>query len=89
MALAESELARLGPGAVLGALRALERAGSLVGLLGIALVAGASGYANATLAVAVWVLCGAGVYALTILGERRDADTRATAARLPSRSLLE
>ncbi|HEX6144763.1 MAG TPA: MFS transporter [Geminicoccaceae bacterium] len=76
MAIAETGLARLGPNAVLGVLRTLERAGSIVGLLPIALLAGVAGYPDATLAVAVWVLAGAALYTLATLnlGEgSRDA----------------
>jgi hypothetical protein len=64
MTIAETDLAHLGPNVVLAALRTLERGGSIVGLLGIALVAGVAGYAGAALAVSIWVLGGAALYAL-------------------------
>jgi MFS family permease len=64
MTIAETDLADLGPDVVLAALRTLERGGSIVGLLGIALVAGVAGYAGAALAVSIWVLGGAALYAL-------------------------
>lgn len=70
MAIAETELARLGPTAVLSALRTLERGGSIAGLLGIALLAGMAGYANATLAVSIWVLSGAALYGLIAINAR-------------------
>jgi MFS family permease len=59
MNIAESELAHIGPNAVLGALRTLERGGSVVGLIGIALLSSHIGYAGAIGAVAAWVLGGA------------------------------
>jgi hypothetical protein len=64
IAMAETELARLGPVTVLGALRTFERLGSIVGLLLIAGLAGYAGYAPAIGAVAIWSLAGAALFAL-------------------------
>jgi hypothetical protein len=64
MNIAESELAHIGPNAVLGALRTLERGGSVVGLIGIALLSSRIGYAGAIGAMAAWVLGGAALAAV-------------------------
>jgi hypothetical protein len=63
LSIAESELAHIGANAVLGALRTLERGGSVVGLIGIALLSSYIGYAGAIGATAVWVLGGAALFA--------------------------
>ena len=63
MNIAETELAHIGPNAVLGALRTLERGGSVVGLIGIAFLSSHIGYAGATGATALWVLVGAALFA--------------------------
>jgi hypothetical protein len=65
MEIAERDLAHLGPNAVLAALRTLERGGSILGLIGIAAVAGAFGYRIAMLAMAVWVIGGAVLFLAT------------------------
>lgn len=78
MTIAETELSRLGASVVLGALRTLERLGSIVGLVAIAGVAGYAGYGMATGAVAVWTLVGAAVYAL--LYARPESQTAPGAA---------
>ena len=59
MAIAETDLADLGINPVLAALRTFERAGSVIGLLGVAAVAGTFGYQTAIATVAGWVLLGA------------------------------
>jgi predicted MFS family arabinose efflux permease len=64
MNIAESELADIGPNAVLGALRTVERAGSVVGLIAIALLSSRIGYAGAIGAMAAWVLGGAALAAI-------------------------
>jgi len=66
MSIAETELSHLGVDPVLGALRTMERLGSIVGLLLIAAVAGQFGYPFATGVVAAWSLVGAGLFALFI-----------------------
>ena len=58
MSLAETELAQLGPNAVLGSLRALERGGSIIGLIVIALASSHIGYPAAMTVVGTWVLVG-------------------------------
>lgn len=63
MHLAETDLARLGASAVLGALRTGERLGSIVGLVLMAWLAGIAGYPTATVAIAVWTLAGGAFYA--------------------------
>ena len=64
LSLAESNLAGLGPAAVLGALRAGERLGSIIGLVLIASLSGIAGYGAATLAIAVWTLVGGALFAI-------------------------
>ena len=61
--LAETELRHVGPTAVLGALRAWERGGGLIGLLAVAALIGALGYTGAIALVAIWTLAGAVAYA--------------------------
>jgi MFS family permease len=63
MEIAETELAHLGSNTVLGALRSLERGGSILGLLVIASIAGAAGYQAALGAMAVWTLAGFALFA--------------------------
>lgn len=62
MEIAETDLRELGPNAVLGSLRTIERVGSIVGLIAIALLSSYAGYAVAIGAVGVWVLIGALVF---------------------------
>lgn len=69
--LAETELDTMGETGVLGALRTLERAGSIIGLLLIAALAGIVGYSGAIAVVAVWVLGGALSFALVSVLARR------------------
>ncbi|WP_135507035.1 MFS transporter [Roseovarius aestuariivivens] len=61
--LAETDLAKIGPTAVLGVLRTGERLGSIVGLVLIAALAGMAGYTAAILSVAAWTLVGGVVFA--------------------------
>lgn len=70
LSLAESELKHLGPDPVLGALRAAERLGGIVGLLLIATIAGFLGYAVATATVAAIALAGAALFGVTALARR-------------------
>ncbi|MCV2870296.1 MFS transporter [Defluviimonas sp. WL0002] len=65
LSMAEAKLSGPGPAVVLGALRTGERLGSIVGLVLIAWLSGAVGYAAATLAVAVWTLIGGAVFAIS------------------------
>lgn len=67
MTVAEADLRHLGPASVLGALRTIERFGSMIGLLVIAGIAGGAGLAAATGAVAVWLFAGAAVFATAFL----------------------
>lgn len=62
--LSETDLAHIGPTAILGALRTGERLGSIVGLVLIAGIAGAAGYSAAMLAVAIWSIAGGAFYAI-------------------------
>ena len=71
MEIAESDLAYVGTNAVLGSLRVLERGGSIVGLLCIAAFASYAGYAAAAGAVAIWVLCGATLFAVALVRSSR------------------
>jgi predicted MFS family arabinose efflux permease/HAMP domain-containing protein len=70
MSIAETELRYLGADPVLGALRTMERLGSIAGLLLIAAFAGQFGYAFATGAVATWSLAGAALFGLSIATNR-------------------
>ena len=63
MNIAEAELSHIGPNAVLGALRTLERGGSVVGLIAIAFLSSHIGYAGAIGATALWILGGAALFA--------------------------
>jgi MFS family permease len=58
MSLAETDLAELGSNTVLGSLRTLERGGSILGLIVIALLGSHFGYATATAVVGAWMLLG-------------------------------
>ncbi|MDF1585806.1 MFS transporter [Marinimicrococcus flavescens] len=62
MNVAENELQHLGPNAVLGTLRTLERVGSIAGLLAVAMVAGQFGYAAGMATVAALSLGGAALF---------------------------
>jgi MFS family permease len=73
MEIAESELANIGTNAVLGSLRTLERGGSIAGLICIAAFASYVGYAEAAGAVAIWVLCGAALFAVGMAQGLRTA----------------
>ena len=67
MSIAETDLAHLGSNAVLGSLRTLERAGSIIGLVFIALLSSHTGYAAATGVIGVWILAGAAAFILSLL----------------------
>lgn len=56
--LAESDLAHLGQDTVLGSLRMVERAGSIIGLLATAWLASQLGYSAGIAAIALWLLTG-------------------------------
>lgn len=71
MAIAESELERLGSNAVLGSLRTLERGGSIIGLVIIALLSSHIGYAAATGVIGVWVLVGVTAFVGSLAVSRR------------------
>ena len=58
MSIAETDLMELGPNAVLGSLRTLERGGSIAGLILIALIGNNLGYPVAIGVVGVWCLAG-------------------------------
>jgi len=79
MSIAETDLAHLGSNAVLGSLRTLERGGSIVGLVLVALFSSNFGYAAAIGAMGIWVLAGAAVFMVSLLvsgglqGVRRGA----------------
>lgn len=64
--IAETDLARIGPTATLGALRTLERAGSIVGLVLVAALSGMLGHAAAISMIAGIVIGGAVVFAVGI-----------------------
>lgn len=69
MHIAETDLAHIGSNAVLGSLRSLERGGSILGLLAIALVAGLAGYETAMAVMGFWVLAGLALYLLVIMAQ--------------------
>jgi MFS family permease len=64
MSLAETDLARLGSNAVLGSLRTLERGGSIIGLIVIALASSHIGYPAAMAVIGAWVLVGVVAFAV-------------------------
>ena len=70
MSIAETDLAHLGSNAVLGSLRTLERIGSIIGLVSIALLSGFTGYAAAIGVVGVWVLAGAAAFVVVLILSR-------------------
>ena len=70
MSIAETDLAHLGSNAVLGSLRTLERIGSIIGLVSIALLSGYIGYAAAIGVVGVWVLAGAAAFVVVLILSR-------------------
>jgi len=70
MEIAEQELAHLGPNSVLGSLRTLERGGSIVGLVGFALLAGQAGYPGTVAVIAGLTLAGAAGFAVVTFGGR-------------------
>jgi predicted MFS family arabinose efflux permease len=78
MTLAETELKEAGSTVVLGALRTMERLGSVIGLLLVAAVAGYAGYGAATAVVAVWTLAGAAIFAIYFVGHRQPAQADGT-----------
>jgi predicted MFS family arabinose efflux permease len=70
MSIAETELKHVGAAPVLGALRTIERFGSIAGLLLIAAVAGLYGYVAATATVAALVLGGAALFGLSVMARQ-------------------
>ncbi len=66
MSIAETDLARLGANAVLGSLRTLERGGSIIGLVLVALLSSTIGYAAAIGVVGVWVLAGVASFVVSL-----------------------
>ncbi|MHA1547583.1 MAG: MFS transporter, partial [Alphaproteobacteria bacterium] len=75
---AERSSAHLSTSVVLAALRALERAGSIVGLIGVAAIAGVFGFQPAIAATAVLSLLGAAAF-LPFVVESLSARTRKAA----------
>ena len=67
MSIAETDLAHLGSNAVLGSLRTLERGGSIIGLVSIALLSSHIGYAAAMGVIGVWVLAGVAVFIVSLV----------------------
>ncbi|TFH44214.1 MAG: MFS transporter, partial [Lysobacterales bacterium] len=67
MSIAETDLAHLGSNAALGSLRTLERGGSIIGLVLVALFSSNFGYAAAIGAMGVWILAGAAVFVVSLL----------------------
>jgi MFS family permease len=67
--LAEGPLSELGSNVVFGAIRVLERGGSVLGLLAIGILTSAIGYSGATGAIAAILLGGAGVLAAALLAQ--------------------
>ena len=76
MAIAETDLSHLGTVAVLGSLRALERLGSVIGLLVVAGVAGMANYNMAVSVIAVWTLAGAVLLAVSLLRTSRQVESQ-------------
>lgn len=69
MEIAENQLSQIGTNSVLGSLRTLERAGSIVGLIGLALLSSYAGYGFAIGTISVWVLVGALVFSWQLFSE--------------------
>jgi len=76
MEIAEHELPHLGSSTVLSSLRTLERLGSLVGLITIALISSYVGYVNAIAVIAGLVLTGAVAYAIVFRGNHFNLRSR-------------
>lgn len=68
MEIAEHELAHLGSNMVLGSLRTLERLGSIIGLIGIALLSSYTGYSYSIAIMAGLTFAGAIAFALALAG---------------------
>ncbi len=71
MDIAENELQHLGSTAVLGSLRTLERLGSTIGLVTIALVSSTLGYTTSTALMAALAFAGVVWFVLAIVGGKR------------------
>jgi MFS family permease len=67
MSIAETDLAHLGSNAVLGSLRTLERGGSIVGLVIMALLSSQIGYPATIGVTGVWILAGAVAFILSLV----------------------
>jgi predicted MFS family arabinose efflux permease len=67
MSIAETDLAHLGSNAVLGSLRTLERGGSIIGLVLVALFSSYFGYAPAIGVIGIWVLTGVAAFAVSLV----------------------
>ena len=67
--LAEGPLSQLGPNVVFGAIRVLERGGSVLGLLAIGILTSAIGYSGATGAIAAILLGGAALLGAALLAQ--------------------
>jgi len=67
MSIAESDLAHLGSNAVFGSLRTLERGGSILGLVLIALLSSRIGYAAAIGVVGIWALAGVAAFVVVFV----------------------
>ena len=65
--LAETELSDAGTNVVLGALRTLERLGSVVGLLGIAVLSDVLDYEDAIAAIGILILCTATPFLIMVI----------------------
>lgn len=67
ISMAESDLRHLGSNSVLGSLRTLERGGSIIGLVLVALLSSHIGYPAAIAVIGVWAIAGAVAYAASIM----------------------
>jgi len=67
LSIAESDLRHLGSDAVLGSLRTLERGGSIIGLVLVALLSSHIGYPAAIAVIGVWAIAGAVAYAASMM----------------------
>lgn len=76
MEIAEYELPHLGSNSLLSSLRTLERLGSLVGLIAIALISSFVGYVNAIAVIAGLVLTGAVAFAFVFRGNHLNLRSR-------------
>ena len=73
MEIAETDLKHIGANTILGSLRTLERAGSILGLIGLALLSSYAGYTFTIGVISAWVLLGSAAFAFYALTWHRTS----------------